>query len=318
MGFPIGSAIMSAMSGLGSGSLFSNLLGKVGNFFQSPFFGTSYSIGQDLFNIFQQEKNNERTMNLQQQLWERDDNSLARLMKQYQDNGINPLLALPNVSQSNTKGFETSAIQSQIQYEQQRMAREQYNLNKDRQELELQIMKNQDTRAQEEHQKSVEAKGLENSLLRARVKGAQAYAKAYGAGYGIDWAEDGYIPPYSQSYQEKLVEAGITLIEKLLDGKEIKLPTKPESQLPPEVFQDNDVSVPHPFLAPNTLKYAGKKFEYKPETQTYIYNGKEYKLLQTVKNIIDYEKEEKSGITRQKQYIGQWPDEYYEPMYLSQ
>lgn len=298
--------------------ILSSLIGKIGNFFQSPFFGGSYSIGQDLYNIFQQERQNERTMSLQEQLWARDDNSLTRLMKQYQDNGINPLLALPNVSQGNTKGFETSAIQSKIQYEQERMAREQYNLNKDRQELELQIMRNQDSRAQAEHEKSVEAKGLENQLMRARVKGAQAYAKAYGAGYGIDWGEDGYIPPYSQSYQEKLIEAGITLLEKLLDGKEIKMPTRKESQLPPEVSQDNDVTVPHPFLQPNVCKYAGKKFEYSPESGTYFYNGKEYKLLQTVKNIIDYEKEEKSGITRQKQYIGQWPDEYYEPMYLSQ
>lgn len=317
MGFPIGSAIMSAMSGagFGAGSWFSNLFGKIGNFFQSPFFGGSYSIGQDIYNILQQERQNERTMSLQEQLWARDDNSLTRLMKQYQDNGINPLLAVPNVSQGNTKGFETSAIQSRIQYEQERMAREQYNLNKDRQELELQIMRNQDSRAQAEHEKSVEAKGLENQLMRARVKGAQAYAKAYGAGYGIDWGEDGYIPPYSQSYQEKLVEAGITLLEKLLEGKEVPS-LKKESQLPPEVSQDNEVTVPHPFLQPNVCKYDGKKFEYKPETGTYIYKGKEYKLLQTVKNIIDYEKEEK--VFKRQDDMFQWDDKFYEPMYMSQ
>lgn len=316
---PILGSIGSAVSSSGIGSFFSKIGLGLRNIFNSDLFGTGYSIGKDIYNIYQQEQNNERTMNLQQQLWERDDNSLARLMKQYQDNGINPLLAVPNVTQGNTKGFETSSIQSQIQYEQERMAREQYKLNKDRQELELQIMQNQDNRAQAEHEKSVEAKGLENQLMRAKVKGAQAYAKAYGAGYGIDFGEDGYIPPYAQSIQEKAIEAIASVVENLLDGKSLDdlKPKSTTAHLPDEVKNDDSLKL-HPILNPNRITYNGKNFYYQPDSGTYYYNGREYKLLQTVKNIIDYEKEQKSGISREKQYIGQWPDEYYEPMYLSQ
>lgn len=311
----LGSAISGGMSTFLNpiGAFFSKIGSGLNSFFGSNLFGTGYSIGQDIFNIYQQERQNERTMALQERLFERDDNSLTRLMKQYEDNGINPLLAVPNVSQGNTKGFETSAIQSQINYEQERMAREQYKLNKERQTLELDIMRNQDIRAQEEHAKNIEAKGLENSILRARKNGAIAYAKAYGAGYGIEFGDDGYIPPYSQSYQEKLVELGIGMLEKYIQDH--GAPQPPKSQLPEEVNNDTDVTVPHPFLAPNTLKYDGKKFEYKPETGTYIYNGKEYKLLQTVKNIIDYEKEEKVN-EKFDQYF--YDDEFYEPMWKSQ
>lgn len=69
--------------------------------------------------------NNIRNRNLQQELWNRDDTQMDRLMAQYQRNGINPLLSVPQVSGANTKGFEPNLISTNFgSLEEQRIARE--------------------------------------------------------------------------------------------------------------------------------------------------------------------------------------------------
>lgn len=286
-------------------------LSGVKNFFGKLFGGVSpYSIGQDIFNIFQQEKQNERTMDLQRMLWERDDTAVSRLMKQYEDNNINPLLAVPGISQGNTKGFETSALQSKANYEAERMAREQYNLNKQRQELELKIMSAENTRKNAELESDLKTKSYEQQLLRARVNGAKRYAKTYAGGLGYE--DDGYIPPYAQNDYEKLASAIMSLLNKVDGDKFPKL----TNNVPDAIKNDPSVEQPHPIVSPNKFKYNGKTFEYDPKTNKYIYDGKSYNELMTVKNLIDYSYEKKQE-TRQKQMF-QWDPSFYEPMYLYQ
>ena len=56
--------------------------------------------------------NNQRDKALQERLFERDDTSLDRTMAMYKRNGINPLLAVPGASATNTNGFETAPLQT--------------------------------------------------------------------------------------------------------------------------------------------------------------------------------------------------------------
>lgn len=56
--------------------------------------------------------NNIYDRQLQDTLFARDDTQLDRIMAQYQRNGLNPLLALPNATAGNTRGPEPANIQS--------------------------------------------------------------------------------------------------------------------------------------------------------------------------------------------------------------
>ena len=212
------------------------------------------NIATDLYNIYQQQLNNERTMAYNDRLLERDDTSLARLMKQYEENNINPLLAVPNVSSSTTKGFETSAVQSHLDTQAMAMAHEQYKLNKERQELELDIMRDQNRRANEEHNRNLITKDFENQILKSKLNGAKAYAKIYGSGLGFD--EEGYIPPFAMTSWEKIL-SGLASGLKALGEKADKTFSFTDSRPADLVdnLQSETVTKEHPYLHPNTYTF---------------------------------------------------------------
>ena len=265
----------------------------------------------DLFNIRQQELNNERTMALQQKLWERDDTSVERLMKQYQSNGINPLMALPNISQGNTKGFETSSIQSRLDTQAMALANE-------RQKLELDIMKNQEDRNAKLFEEEEKGKKYENDLLRAKVHGAKVYAKYYGAGLGYDFGEDGYIPPYQQRDYEKIAEIILTGFNNLHNG--FSLFDKGNV----EFHADKDLKTS--IFKPNEATYKGQKIIYDTNTGKYLVGDKTFESLEKAKAqaqlnyTVEQSKKSKEKQQKRKEHFDSYflPDEYYEPMYLNQ
>ena len=107
--------------------------------------------------------NNVYDRNLQQQLFQRDDTTLDRTMEAYKRNGINPLMALPNATAGNTKGFEPSLVQSNFgQSYLYKMQKEQLNLSAQKMRLENGI-------AKEELKEKQLTNELERRLLRAKV-----------------------------------------------------------------------------------------------------------------------------------------------------
>lgn len=73
--------------------------------------------------------NNQRDKALQERLFQRDDTTLDRTMEMYRRNGVNPLLAVPGSTATNTKGFETSPLQSNFNLvHQQKLADERMRL----------------------------------------------------------------------------------------------------------------------------------------------------------------------------------------------
>lgn len=154
--------------------------------------------------------NNVYDRNLQQQLFQRDDTTLDRTMQAYKRNGINPLMALPNATAGNTKGFEPSPIQSNFnQSYLNYMQKEQLNLSAEKMRLENGI-------AREELTQKKLNNDLERSLLKAKINAnytnfidyysdlGDRYKEMPHAGYGVD------IIPMSE--KEKLVRSAMNLM----------------------------------------------------------------------------------------------------------
>lgn len=152
--------------------------------------------------------NNRRTQELQQELWNRDDTALDRTMQAYARNNLNPLMALPNVSAGNTKGFETSALQSNFaQLEAQKQAREMHELNK-------KIMHNQDQREQETFNKNIDLMNaqIEDSRLNSQIKQAEINKNKYFGGL-MGYSDADGMTPFNVNVEDALLMRGVTTTE---------------------------------------------------------------------------------------------------------
>lgn len=142
--------------------------------------------------------NNIYDRQLQKTIFERDDTQLTRLMKEYQRNGLNPLLGLPGASVGNTKGFEPSPIQTNFA-----------NSNAQRLQLKSLELQNknieyQNKLAKAELQEKQWTNALEREILRGKVNAQSTVKTNFYKGYNLPYSDSGveYIP---QSEKEKLI-----------------------------------------------------------------------------------------------------------------
>lgn len=114
-----------ALGGFQQPNSFWKTLGNIASSFLP--FGSLIDSG---INLISGISNNLYSRRLQQTMFNRDDTAMDRLMAQYERNGVNPLLAVPGVTQGNTKAFEPGQVSSNFaELENQRLAREQFKKN---------------------------------------------------------------------------------------------------------------------------------------------------------------------------------------------
>lgn len=163
--------------------------------------------------------NNIYDRQLQQTIFERDDTQLTRLMKEYQRNGLNPLLGLPGASVGNTKGFEPSQISSNFSnaYSQK--------LQLDSLKLQNKNMDIQNDIARQELKEKKMSNALERTLMKAKVNANRTHFKDYfdsdkyrnlfddGTIVGVDFS--------GQSEKERLIRFVLTQLGLISnDGKD--------------------------------------------------------------------------------------------------
>lgn len=146
---------------------------------------------------------------LQERLFQRDDTQLTRLMSEYKQNGLNPLLGLPGASVGNTKGFEPTQIQSNFnQGFENKIARDTLYLNREKMRLENGI-------AREDLQQRKMNNDLERKLLKGKLNAQHAFKTEFYPDIS-DWTySDEGVDPMSMTETEKLVRVLGSLAKEL-------------------------------------------------------------------------------------------------------
>lgn len=142
--------------------------------------------------------NNIYDRQLQKTIFERDDTQLTRLMNEYKNNGLNPLLGLPGASVGNTKGFEPSQIQSNFaEANAQKM-------QLDSLKLQNKNMNIQNLIAREELKEKRLSNQLERELMRGKINAQNTHKQNFYKDYDLPFPSSGveYVP---QTEKEKLV-----------------------------------------------------------------------------------------------------------------
>lgn len=191
----------------GIANLFGNLFGPKTSFIDSlSNYGHLIDTGIGLASGI---SNNLYDRALQERLFQRDDTQLTRLMSEYKQNGLNPLLGLPGASVGNTKGFEPTQIQSNFnQGFENKIARDTLYLNREKMRLENGI-------AREDLQQRKMNNDLERKLLKGKINAQHAYKTEFYPDIN-DWIynEEG-VDPTSMSQNEKLLRVLGTLAKEL-------------------------------------------------------------------------------------------------------
>lgn len=171
-----------------------------------------FGLFEKLFNYNREDEAMRYNRELQERLFERDDTQLTRLMKEYKDNGLNPLLAVPGASVGNTKGFESSAPQldlsSQILENQQRkLLKEQ--INATQQQIKSQQLA--DKIAENEADRKSRLDAIQESLLNAK-KNANLYINGL---LDQDYKVDGLEFPENVSFENLAAIIGVKTAQDL-------------------------------------------------------------------------------------------------------
>lgn len=217
-------SIFGVASGIASGfaNLFGNLFKPKTSFFDSlSQYGHLIDTGIGLASGI---SNNLYDRALQERLFQRDDTQLTRLMSEYKQNGLNPLLGLPGASVGNTKGFEPTQIQSNFnQGFENKIARDTLYLNREKMRLENGI-------AREDLQQRKMNNDLERKLLKGKINAQHAYKTEFYPDIN-DWIynEEG-VDPTSMSQNEKLLRVLGTLAKELFGKNDEDVQTSSKSK----------------------------------------------------------------------------------------
>lgn len=170
--------------------------------------------------------NNIYDRQLQERLFQRDDTTLDRTMEAYNRNGINPLMALPNATAGNTKGFEPTNLQSNfnqnyLNYMQKKSLEHQ----ETKMWLDNEIAK-QDLAVKKKQAGVTNLKtDLEAKVLKAKLNGFKAYGHDYYPTlypeYDLEYPEIGVAPADGSSWFNTLMK----FISQAVDGAKDKLPS---------------------------------------------------------------------------------------------